>query len=528
MAATAHVWAAIAHAEDRSKLMASRALFRRGIAAALVIVGAEAVTALAVTTTFNLPASAQFFDDRYPWARRRAAPPPQGGGYFDPFQQDERPVDYSRAPAPKKPETQPTTTILVLGDSMADWLAYGLEDGLSETPEIGIVRKPKTFSGLIRYDTRAGSPEWPQVAREAIAAEKPQAVIMMIGLQDRVPMRDVQPAKPAPGADAANKPGEKKPEQRDDEQPQIAAPEAQPSRNPGSYEFRSEKWEELYGKRVDETMAALKSGNVPVLWVGVPAVRGTKSTSDMEYLNEFYRSRAEKAGIIFVDVWDGFVDDGGKFATQGPDFEGQIRRLRTGDGVHFTKAGARKLAHFVDRELGRVLASPIAVSLPAPETVKPSITGPAGAPAAAAPVPARPLAGPVLLLSNTGDESQELLGGGPGRAAAGDPLAASVLTRGQPITTAAGRADDFVWPPRVPNTKFDQPLPPSGPPVTASAPAPVVVKQKTADTAGSQGRTIAGQPVLSGQIQPQKPVPPQGGAGWRFYRPQNGFFGFFR
>ena len=46
----------------------------------------------------------------------------------------------------------------------------------------------------------------------------------------------------------------------------------------------------------------------------------------------------------FVDVWDGFVDDSGRFTTQGPDFEGQIRRLRTADGVHFTKSGARKLA----------------------------------------------------------------------------------------------------------------------------------------------------------------------------------------
>jgi hypothetical protein len=31
---------------------------------------------------------------------------------------------------------------------------------------------------------------------------------------------------------------------------------------------------------------------------------------------------------------------------KGPDFEGQIRRLRSGDGVHFTTAGALKLAHY--------------------------------------------------------------------------------------------------------------------------------------------------------------------------------------
>ena len=68
----------------------------------------------------------------------------------------------------------------------------------------------------------------------------------------------------------------------------------------------------------------------------------------MGYLDEIYRERAEKAGIVYVDIWDGFVDDSGRYAVQGPDFEGQIRRLRTGDGVHFTKAGAVKLANYVD------------------------------------------------------------------------------------------------------------------------------------------------------------------------------------
>ncbi len=94
---------------------------------------------------------------------------------------------------------------------------------------------------------------------------------------------------------------------------------------------------------------------MPVFWVGLPSIRGPKSTSDMQYLNDLYRARAEKAGISYIDVWDGFVDDGGRFTLQGPDFEGQIRRLRAGDGVHFTKAGARKLAHYVEREIRRVL-----------------------------------------------------------------------------------------------------------------------------------------------------------------------------
>ena len=103
-------------------------------------------------------------------------------------------------------------------------------------------------------------------------------------------------------------------------------------------------------------IAVLKSKGVPVLWVGLPAVRGPKAMSDSLFLNSLYRDAAGKAGITYVDVWDGFVDEAGRFLQQGPDFEGQIRRLRAYDGVYFTKAGARKLAHYVEREITRLMA----------------------------------------------------------------------------------------------------------------------------------------------------------------------------
>ena len=61
-----------------------------------------------------------------------------------------------------------TTKILVLGDSMADWLAYGLEDALSETPEIGVDPQAQ---GILRSDPirvrKPDAPEWSQVARES-------------------------------------------------------------------------------------------------------------------------------------------------------------------------------------------------------------------------------------------------------------------------------------------------------------------------------------------------------------------------
>ena len=185
-------------------------------------------------------------------------------------------------------------------------------------------------------------------------------------------------------------------------------------------------------------IAALKSKGVPVIWVGLPAIRGSKATSDMSYLDELYRERAERAGIIYVNIWDGFVDEDGDYAVQGPDFEGQIRRLRTADGVYFTKAGAVKIASYVDHELRRVMPSYVEpVALPNPETTTKS--GPANA---------RPDVGPVLPLTASG--------GYPGGALLGaevhptsttsDPTASKVLSRGETLAAPAGRADDFSWP----------------------------------------------------------------------------------
>lgn len=514
----------------------------QGLAAALTLAAAELAVFGAATLATLAPAQAQFFfDERYPWMDPRR----RNQRLFDPLFQDEQAprVDYSRPPPAKKSEAPPTTKILVIGDSLADWLAYGMEEALAETPELGVVRKARTGSGLIRYDNRNEQPDWAQAVRDLIASEKPQAIIMMIGLQDRQAMREraaPTPSAPQQGdqkqqsAAAPAKPGEQKaaadqkPELRpsqpaDDETPVIAAPESAPRGRPGSLqEFRSERWEELYARRIDETIAAMKSANVPVIWVGLPSIRGPKSTSDMLYLNEFYRSRSDNAGIVYVDVWDGFVDDNGRFATQGPDFEGQIRRLRTADGVHFTKAGARKLAHYAERELRRMLTAPVTpVALPAPE-VMPQAPAKPGAPAA------RPLAGPVLLLTNNNEDQDELLGASQNRTPAPDPVAASVLVKGETIATAAGRADDFSWPPRLPNTKIDEPLPPSGPPIAIAKPLPAAARPVQTSQTGLPAR-----PAQQAQALPQgsRPAPPPG---WRsapppsYYGPPRGFFGLFR
>jgi len=429
-----------------------------------------------VSVALLVPASAQFWS---PFGGRSQPRPSQGGfnpfgGFFGgPPPQNPAPVDYSRAPPPPQRKVDPaavTTTLVVVGDSMADWLAYGLEEAFAETPEMAVVRKHRTTAGLIRYDTRRDV-EWPQIVKEVIAADKPKVLVMMIGTHDRQPIRERTPT-PAPGRNAgaakqqqqqqsvtapppppapldpelqAPQGGERQnPELAEaPEEPAIIAPERSGAGNTGPLEFRSERWEAAYIRRIDATIAALKSAGVPVFWVGLPPQRATRATTDSTYLNELYRQRAEKAGIVYVDIWEGFVDSAGQFAAQGPDFEGQIRRLRSADGIYFTKPGARKLAHYVEREIQRTLATratPVAL---------PTAIEPAPAPGTRPGGPAqRPLAGPVVPLTALATGQNELLGGGPARQATGgsDPVATRVLTKGEAIPAPSGRADDFSWP----------------------------------------------------------------------------------
>src|SRR4029077_6992404 len=152
--------------------MIGKNLLSRCFAGALLLAAADLAGIIAVEVTVISPAEAQFRDDRFPFlSRQRPRSGGGGGGGFfggllgggdrlneGPSEQP-APVDNSRAPPPRKADPKaepvaPTTSVVVLGDGMADWLAYGLEDAFSDSPEIAVVRKNKVHSGLVRYDQK--------------------------------------------------------------------------------------------------------------------------------------------------------------------------------------------------------------------------------------------------------------------------------------------------------------------------------------------------------------------------------------
>ena len=515
--------------------------------------------AVALLIGIAAPASAQFFNFGGP---PRPQPGPQrgpggwfGGDLFAPFQQQAPRVieNYSKAPPPQKHETVAERNVLVLGDAMADWLAYGLEDAYAEQPDMGVIRRHKTVSGLIRYQPKGDPADWAAAAKTILPAEKPDVIVVMLGLSDRVSLRE--PAVEKSDAKTSDKAGDKTGDKKSDKKDARGKPESKPGdtksgdateagkpqekmldaelppddaaengdipqvmtqerggRSPnGVVEFHDDRWVELYNKKIDEMIAVLKSKGVPIIWVGLPAVRGARATADMLFLDSLYREASAKAGITYVDVWDGFVDEAGRFLQQGPDFEGQIRRLRSYDGVYFTKAGARKLAHYVEREITRLLASrsgPIA--LPS-EPATPDVSAQPGQPAP------RPLAGPIVPLVASSVGTDQLLGGPGSRPAAVDALVARTLVKGEPLTPPAGRADDFAWPRREvgrEQARGDTPVAAVSPDGTPAPAAPAAPQKPRRPTAG-QSNPPPSQAVphafrnLFGFGAPPPPPPPR-------------------
>src|SRR3954468_21553378 len=176
------------------------------------------------------PASAQFLNFGGP-PRAQPRSGGLGGGWFGsdvfgPFQQPiprqqaprhqaPRQVleDYSKAPPPEKRGAVPERNVLVLGDAMADWLAYGLEEAYAEQPDIGVIRRHKTVSGLIKYQPKGEPADWAAAAKGILATEKPDAIVVMLGLNDRVAMRE-------PAADKSDgKATDKKAERKDARKP---------------------------------------------------------------------------------------------------------------------------------------------------------------------------------------------------------------------------------------------------------------------------------------------------------------------
>lgn len=331
-------------------------------------------------------------------------------------QQQARPAEPKVEVAEKLPDAR---TVLVVGDFLAAGLAEGLNEVFAANPRIRVLDRSNGSSGFVRDDYY----NWPAKIGEIVETEKPAAVVVMLGANDRQQMR-VDSGREAP---------------------------------------LSEKWTEEYERRTAAMAKTVADAKVPLLWVGMPSFKQTKMLTDMLAFNDVYRTAAENVGAEFIDIWDGFVDENGAFVTTGPDINGQPVRLRAADGINVTRPGKRKMAFYVERPLFKIL-------------------GETGATGVAALVPALPKEAvpvdvskidrtqPVSLRDPELDGGTELLGlvvepkreaGSPGEKLAVEGLASAPVT---------GRADEFAMRPAAPAKPATTAEEPAAQTTTAIAP----------------------------------------------------------
>lgn len=378
------------------------------------LAGYMLVAILAAVLATPAPAQSRGFFGGLFGGEREVAPPPgaipnaPGAGRGQPpqrpAQQQRRKAAPARPAQPAEPsfpvaeiapKNDDAKKVLVIGDFVASGLAWGLDQAFADDPTHVVLDRSDGSSGLVRDDHY----DWTASLPDLVADVAPDMIVVMIGINDRQAIR-------------------------------AAA---------GNLALRSDAWDAAYAERVDRFVAALKATGRPVIWVGEPPLRSADGSADMAFLNTLFKEKAEAAGMRFIDVWDGFAGEDGKFVLRGPDMDGQVRQLRSGDGINFTKVGRRKLAFYVERDLGNGTAGPGAA-----QTLNPSATVEIGADGT------QRLVGPVMSLTDPAPPP-------PGTPLAGDtpaqplPDPVAALTGGTALPPAPrGRADDFTWHPPAP------------------------------------------------------------------------------
>jgi hypothetical protein len=315
---------------------------------------------------------------------------------------------------PAAPAGQPFV-IAVFGDNVGQMLAQGVADAYADR-NVTVLRRARENTGLVRDDYF----DWPRNIREFLASDqKIDLAVMMLGSNDRQPLRD----------------------------------------GGQTVDILSDKWRDAYTARATAVAEAFRTKGVPLIWVGMTVMKNERLSADIIQFNEIYREAAQKAGATYVDVWEPFVDERNRFTLSGPDLNGHVTRIRTGDGVHFTRAGARKLAYFIEGDVKRRLdlrapglLAPTIADAPAPTPQnasldarpQPDAANPGGVPMpvpAVEPVaPVRPAAGRVAPLTASALS--------PGGELATTPSRGDAKLLDAPPETRAGRADDFSWPRR--------------------------------------------------------------------------------
>jgi hypothetical protein len=198
-------------------------------------------------------------------------------------------------------------TILIVGDSLGNNLAYGMQRQLEANPEIDLVIRSKSSTGL----SNSWFYNWPKEIKPFINQSDPDLVIVMLGTNDHQNMK-------IDGSVA---------------------------------EFASKKWNAKYEDEATKMITQSINSGAYVMWVGLPVMQSSYFASYMAVLNErSSKAVSENVGASFVPTWDLMADNRGKYRDWAK-VNGRNQKIRGTDGIHFTWVGQNVLATHVISEM---------------------------------------------------------------------------------------------------------------------------------------------------------------------------------
>jgi hypothetical protein len=196
--------------------------------------------------------------------------------------------------------------VMILGDSMiAGALGLFLENGLRRQQGYVVHRFGKSSTGLARPDFF----DWhKEAARQIAAFPAPDAVIAMFG------GNDVQGLYMGKGEWIRwNEPG----------------------------------WADEYARRLHRFADIVAPEGGRFFWIGMPVMRPEKFHVRVQTINTIVRAElAIRPGGRFIDIWRLLADDRGDYAERLPlsdDPRAKKIRVRAGDGIHLSLAGAERV-----------------------------------------------------------------------------------------------------------------------------------------------------------------------------------------
>jgi hypothetical protein len=245
-------------------------------------------------------------------------------------------IAFSGRAAADPPAPGPARTIVVFGDSQAQGVAAALRRLYVRDRLYRIVDKTVPGTSL----SQKAQYDWVGTIDSWLSGDHADVAVVMFGGNDRLAVR----------TEAGGK----------------------------AIAYKTDAWTEMYTERLNSVLGLLSGAKLPVVWLGQPVAREAGYAADMAYLNGIFEATVPGAGGDYLPLWDVIADESGNYMAYGKALDGETKRLRLDDGIHFTPAGYDIIVAKVKQEIDTMLAKSAAAEPAAPAAV----------PAAAAPTPA--------------------------------------------------------------------------------------------------------------------------------------------